>query len=117
MRTDAARGEPWRAGVEPALEAALRELREEAGLDLTGHAASFQTVGTYEGGGRDPRDEPAAWSRSTAFALLLPEALHAAPIAGGDDASDACWMELARARELAFDHVRIVQDAVALLAR
>ncbi len=117
VRTDAARGEPWRAGVEPALEAALRELREEAGLDLTAHAASFQTVGTYEGGGRDPRDEPAAWSRSTAFALLLPEALHAAPIAGGDDASDACWMELARARELAFDHARIVQDAVALLAR
>ncbi|MCZ7683828.1 MAG: NUDIX domain-containing protein [Sandaracinaceae bacterium] len=36
VRTDAARGEPWRAGVEPALEAALRELREEAGLDLTG---------------------------------------------------------------------------------
>lgn len=116
QHTDAPRGAPWVAGRESEAEACLRELREEAGLDLTGLEARLLRVGEYEGGGRDPRDTPTAWSRSTVFAFELPDALATAPIAGGDDASDARWMDLdGLPPVLAFDHARILADVKRLL--
>jgi ADP-ribose pyrophosphatase YjhB (NUDIX family)/adenosine deaminase len=111
QQTDAPRGAPWSAGRESAREAALRELREETGLDLSLVSRRLRKVGEYEGGGRDPRDTAKAWSRTTVFAVHLPPNLAAMPIAGGDDASDAAWFDLdPPPRGLAFDHGLILRD-------
>lgn len=115
VATDAPRGEAWRPGRESTLDAALRELREETGLDLAEHAAALSLLGTYEGGGRDSRDRASAWSRTTVFAGWLPDVLRSAPLAGGDDASDAQWIDVRSRPSLAFDHERILQDALAVV--
>src|SRR5262249_53733134 len=70
IHTDAPRGEPWRPGAEDPRDAVLREVREEAGLDLGGVAGALVHVGDVEGGGRDERDTPTAWSRTSLFAVL-----------------------------------------------
>lgn len=114
MATDAPSGQPWRLGVEHARAAALRELYEETGLELRAHEPDLIEVGIYEHGGRDPRDSEHAWSRSTAFALRLPDALATRPIAGADDACDAAWFPATELPlRLAFDHARIIADALA----
>jgi ADP-ribose pyrophosphatase YjhB (NUDIX family) len=144
VATDAPRGAPWLPGAETERETAMRELREETGLDLSAQAFRLIHVGDYVGGGRDPRDTPEAWSRSTVFALHLEpgqlsrwrswalpsgararEGLETLPgfplqspgIAGHDDAAEAAWVEVDRLPllPLAFDHARIVADALACL--
>lgn len=116
--TDAPRGTPWTPGPESARDAAARELLEETGLDVRDLAARLIHVGDFEGDGRDPRDTGTAWSRSSAFALRLPDDRASAPIAGGDDAGDARWFPLdAVPRPLAFDHDRIVAKGLAALER
>jgi ADP-ribose pyrophosphatase YjhB (NUDIX family) len=113
VHTDAPRGEPWREGAEGLREACVREVLEEAGLDLRPWASALVEVGAYEGGGRDPRDSAQAWSRSTAFAVRLTQAQAQAPILGGDDACEAAWFDLDEVPvNLAFDHDRILQDAL-----
>jgi ADP-ribose pyrophosphatase YjhB (NUDIX family) len=112
QQTDAPRGTTWAPGVETAEEAAVRELREETGLDVSGVLDRLVPVGEFEGEGRDPRDTPTAWSRSRAFALRLPPALLGAAIAGGDDAASASWIGLAELPRLAFDHARILARAL-----
>jgi ADP-ribose pyrophosphatase YjhB (NUDIX family) len=114
--TDAPRGTPWQPGKETLPAACVRELREETGLDVRELESRLVPVGTYEGNGRDPRDTPTAWCRSSAFALHLPPALASLPLAGGDDACDARWFGIDDApRDLAFDHERILADALAKL--
>lgn len=85
---------------EPTEAAVLRELFEETGL--RGRVAGL--VGVYSGRARDP-------SRSTATVAYLVRGRARAPRAG-DDAAESCWLPLAAARGLAFDHDRIVRDAV-----
>lgn len=111
--SDSRKGEPWREGKETAEEAAIRELAEETGLDAAELRASLKPVGRYEGGGRDPRDNPEAWSASTAFALDLPPELASRAVAGTDDASDAKWVPVSdiKPETLAFDHGKILADA------
>jgi 8-oxo-dGTP diphosphatase len=112
QRTGAPRGAPWTAGRETPEAAALRELREETGLDLLALAPELRLVGEYEGGGRDPRDTAEAWSRTTAFAAHLLPQLADHPIGGGDDASEAAWFDVMHLpRRVAFDHLRILADA------
>jgi ADP-ribose pyrophosphatase YjhB (NUDIX family) len=114
--TDAPRGTPWVGGKETARDACLRELREETGLDLSALSEKMIHVGDFEGGGRDPRDTPTAWSRTTAFALKLPDELATLPIAGGDDASDARWIPLdPLPQHLAFDHMTILLRSLSIM--
>lgn len=88
--------------VETAVE---RELREETGL----RAKAGPIVGVYSGPDRDPR-------RPTATVAYLMRGRAGRPRAG-DDAAAAAWLPLEEATRLAFDHDRIVRDAVRLLAR
>ncbi len=88
------------------VEAAVaRELREETGL----RARPVRLVGVYSGPDRDPR-------RHT---LTIAFEMHGriGPPRGGDDASQAEWVPFSRARDLAFDHGRILADARGAPAR
>ncbi len=85
--------------------AVVRELREETGLS----ARPWKIVGVYSGPDRDPRKP------STSVAFLMRG--RAGRPRGGDDAEGAEWVLLSAARPLAFDHERIVRDAVRLWRR
>ena len=98
-----ARGTRWTA-AETARDAAVRELCEETMLLLAPEA--LVEVAVYEGRGRDPRDTPEAWARTTVFAVAVEGDV---ALSGGDDAADARWFPLAALPPLAFDHARIVR--------
>ncbi|MDT0397029.1 MULTISPECIES: NUDIX domain-containing protein [Streptomyces] len=88
---------------ESAESAARRELGEETGLtDVSG--LHLEQLRTYSEPDRDPRMRVV----SVAFAALLPDAPEAH---GGSDAAQASWTPYDGARELAFDHGRILADA------
>jgi len=92
--------------VEPeeTVEAAVeRELREETGL--VGRAGPL--VGVYSGPDRDPR-------KPTTTVAFLIRGRPGVP-RGGDDAAEAAWLPVGAARPLAFDHERIVRDALRLV--
>lgn len=80
--------------------AVVRELKEETGLD--GRIAAL--LGVYSGPDRDPRGPTAS------VVFLLRGRIR--PPRGGDDAAEAAWLPLSAAHDLAFDHERIVRDAV-----
>lgn len=86
--------------------AALREAREETGLDivLTG------LVGVYSDPARDPRGH-------TMSVVYAAQALDPARLRAGDDAARAAFHRLDALPPLAFDHGRIVQDFMSGLAR
>jgi 8-oxo-dGTP diphosphatase len=81
-------------------EAVARELREETGL----RARPWKLLGVYSGPDRDPR-------KPTTSVVFLMRG-RGGPPKGGDDALTAEWVPLSRARPLAFDHQRILRDAV-----
>jgi ADP-ribose pyrophosphatase YjhB (NUDIX family) len=111
--TDAPRGTVWLPGKESEKQTVVREIREEAGLDVSRLQGALLGLGTFEGGGRDVRDTPTAWSCTTLFALIVDEPTASQPIAGGDDASDARWWPLeALPSRLAFDHARLIKVAI-----
>ena len=90
-------------------QAARRELAEETGVttpDL------FTHVGVYDTPDRDPRGRVV----SVAF---LTHVLRMVDPTAGDDARTARWVPLAEIHgmELAFDHARILTDALALANR
>jgi 8-oxo-dGTP diphosphatase len=82
-------------------EAALRELKEETGIDGT----LIRLVGVYSRPDRDPRGHCVS-------AVYLIDAAGQSPVAG-DDAASAEFVENYRAVTLAFDHDEIVADALA----
>ena len=86
-------------------EAALRELKEETGIT----AKMQHLVGIYSHADRDPRGHVV----SVAF---LMKARTATPKAG-DDAAAAAFVADWRSKRLAFDHAKIVADAVALMRK
>jgi len=93
-------------GEESLEDTAARELREETGLTSTG--LHLEQVGTYSEPDRDPRESRVITCAFLAIAprLPMPEA--------GSDARAAHWLPVNDARNtgLAFDHDRILHDAV-----
>jgi 8-oxo-dGTP diphosphatase len=85
--------------------AVVRELREESGL----RARPGAIVGVYSGPHRDPR-------KSTATVAFLMTGRAGRPRAG-DDARNCAWVPVVAARALAFDHDRILRDALRLRAQ
>ncbi len=85
--------------------AVMRELREETGL----RARPIALVGVYSGPDRDPRKP----TTTIAFRMRGPGGLPR----GRDDAAEAAWVPIRAARGLAFDHGRILRDAVRQVRR
>lgn len=87
--------------------AALRELKEETGLDLTGDSNS-EFVGLFDAVNRDPRGRTiTALYRCHIRGGDLPK------VAGGDDAADADWYGLYDLLDMSpddfgFDHHRML---------
>ena len=92
---------------EDLLEAAGRELAEETGVEhLPGH---LEQLGSYGPKGRDPRGDVL----TVAHLLLAPDF---PVLSAGSDAEQAAWYPvrdvLEGKLELAFDHARILDDAL-----
>lgn len=85
---------------ETAEESARRELKEETSLE----EAYMEQFHTYTTPDRDPRERVITIAH---FALVKIR-----EVKGGDDAKEARWFALSRVPHLAFDHDRILRDAV-----
>lgn len=83
-------------------DACRRELREETGLE----AGPLSVVGVYSDPDRDPRGHVCSVAFWTRIAAETPLA--------GDDAADAAWISEVDEKGLAFDHARILRDALRL---
>lgn len=87
-------------------QCAIRELKEETGV----HVLSLDLVGIYDAVNRDPRDRII----STAFMKVIRSKQRAF---AGDDAANAEWFDCEDLPPLAFDHKRIINDALKKLKR
>jgi 8-oxo-dGTP diphosphatase len=83
--------------------AVMRELREETGLK----ARALELIGVYSDPKRDPR------GHIVSVAFLVRVAPGTSPSAG-DDAAAATFVDNWRGQKLAFDHDKIVTDALRL---
>ena len=83
-------------------QAAARELAEETGL----HAETLSLIGVYSEPGRDPRGHTVSVAYLVRVTGFVPQA--------GDDASHAAFVANWQGHDLAFDHDKIVSDALAL---
>jgi 8-oxo-dGTP diphosphatase len=81
-------------------EGALRELKEETGLS----AAYIEQFHTFSDPQRDPRERIITVAY---FALVRIQ-----EVKGGDDAAQAAWFALDEVPQLAFDHDRILREAL-----
>ena len=88
-------------------DGALRELKEETGLDNI----QLRQLRAYGDPGRDPRGRVITF----AFIALVPSQDLVAQ--GGSDAQDARWFPIDALPPLAFDHAQILADGRAQLAR
>ena len=82
-------------------QCAIRELKEETGLDVTG----VQQLGCYSKVDRDPRGR----TLTVAYLAIIDEAKD---VKGLDDATKAEWFPINNLPELAFDHNSIMIDAI-----
>ncbi len=85
--------------TESAEECALRELREETGLE----GAFIRQFHTFTAPDRDPRERVITIAY---YALVRLQ-----EVKGGDDAADARWFALDEVPQLAFDHDQILRMA------
>ena len=86
-------------------EGAARELQEETGL----RQAYMNQFHVYSDPQRDPRERVI----TVAFYALV----RISEVKGGDDAAEACWFPITEVPRLAFDHDRILRDALQALQR
>lgn len=118
INTLAQKGEYWLAGFEEPKDAAKREAGEETNLILD-EKTIILPVGVYEGNQRDPRDNEVSWSKSHAFFVKLDEKTfleQCDKLVGQDDVELVGWFTIEEALEmkLAFDHSKILHDALTL---
>lgn len=85
---------------ETAREGALRELKEETGLEN----AYIEQFNTYSAPWRDPRERVITIAH---YALVRIQ-----EVKGGDDAAKAQWFPIDKVPQLAFDHDKILRDAM-----
>ena len=85
---------------ETAGEGAMRELKEETGLEN----AYIEQFNTYSEPGRDPRERVITIAH---YALVRIQ-----EVKGGDDAAKAQWFPIDKVPQLAFDHDKILRDAM-----
>ena len=84
-------------------QCALRELKEETGLELS----EVHQIGAYSKVDRDPRGRTV----TVAYLAIIDKP---SPVIGQDDAAQAEWWPLTSLPQLAFDHDEIMEDAIAL---
>lgn len=82
-------------------DACRRELREETNVE----AGSLRLVGVYSDPARDPRGHHV----SVAYVTRLPAGTEAK---AGSDAAEVRWVADWKGMDLAFDHARILEDAL-----
>ena len=87
-------------------QCAIRELKEETGLELT----EVHQIGAYSKVDRDPRGR----TITVAYLTVIDKSL---PVIGQDDAAKAEWWPLSSLPQLAFDHDEIMADAIVLYNR
>ena len=87
---------------------ARRELKEETGLAAP---ADMPLVGIYSHPGRDPRGHTVSGVWLALYDWPPP------PPKASDDAAAALWLPVEEARPLAFDHERVLADALRLALR
>jgi len=83
-------------------QCAIRELKEETGLEVAG----VKQIGCYSKVDRDPR------GRTLTIAYLV-VVDNPKEVTGLDDAAKAEWFQLSALPKLAFDHDEILKDALA----
>lgn len=83
---------------EPLICAAMRELKEETGIDNS-NLIQFEAVG-------DPGRDPRGWTITVVYYLTVDE-----DVVGkaGDDAADVRWFSVNELPEAAFDHKEIFE--------
>jgi ADP-ribose pyrophosphatase YjhB (NUDIX family) len=116
--TAAKKGNKWKPGKETAEEAAIRELKEETGLDLNKSSLPLLllNVGTFNDQARDPRNSATSWVSSTVFRVTLPENFDVSTeVSGKDDAKDAQWIPVSELSttdksQFGFDHATILES-------
>ncbi len=84
---------------------AVRELEEETGLQVA--EADLRLIGIYSAPDRDPRGRTV----TAAYAVALADDRQAQ---AGDDAAEIRWWPRTALPPLAFDHARIIADAIQL---
>ncbi|MFH1393942.1 MAG: NUDIX hydrolase [Candidatus Micrarchaeota archaeon] len=89
---------------ETAEQCLIREMKEETGLDIK----PAGLIGVYSDPKRDPRGIIAA-------AYLVKRTGGEAK--AGDDAGEVKWFGIDNLPELAFDHAKIIEDALALACK
>lgn len=82
-------------------QCAIRELKEETGLDVR----EIKQLGCYSEVDRDPRGR----TITVAYLAFVDEPLE---VQGLDDAANAEWFKLTSLPQLAFDHSIILNDAI-----
>ena len=90
---------------ETAEECAIRELKEETGLEIS----NIKQLGAFSGVNRDPRERVV----TIAFYALAKQS----EVIGGDDAADAKWISINDVPPLAFDHDYILRQAMQRIRR
>lgn len=86
-------------------DAAVRELKEETGVD----SVFLEQLYTFGDPGRDPR------GRVVSVAYLALGPIERLGVRAGSDAAAVCWYPIRSLPSLAFDHARIVEIAISRL--
>ena len=90
---------------ESAENAAIRELKEETGLEVL----RIEQLKAYSNPDRDPRE------RVITITFIAESKIK--DVKGGDDAKEARWFDISQLPSLAFDHEQILKDALERITR